>query len=69
MKKKTALGVMLIFTLVFVGGCFFPVGGYGRGRAPHARGGYYHGYNDCDRGGGGYDRGRDNSRGGWYYRD
>ena len=77
MKKKIVLGMMLMLMLLPVVGCYFAVGGYGWDRDHHAHDGYYrdsnngnyHGYNGYDQRSGGYNRGRENYRGGWHDRD
>lgn len=45
MKKKIALGMMLMLMLLSFGGCYVGIGGDDRGRAHHDQGQNYHGYN------------------------
>jgi hypothetical protein len=69
LKKKIALGMVLMLMLLSTGGCYFAVGGYGWDGASHDRGAYYHSNHGYYHGDAGYYRSRENYRGGWHGRD
>jgi hypothetical protein len=64
MKKKVALGMMLMLVLLSVGGCYVGIGGDGGSRAHHDQAPNYHGYDNKYHEDGGSHTDRDYDKGG-----